>query len=345
MRKFLACFACLLAISAVSCKTYHKNKSHAGISDERISKGEALAAQYCRGCHVLPDPSLLNAASWEAGVLPNMGPRLGIFQHNFQRYPSSINDPALDSNFYPAKPLLTSDEWQSIIDYYVSVSPDSLPGQSRKQVIKKGLPLFETQFPAYSYDSAAISFIKIDESTPQHQLILYDVIRQKILRFKSSLELADSMKVSAGIVDMEFHNDKIVACDIGRLNPTNGKYGRGLFFSRDTSQRLIRDSLPFFDGLARPVQITRADINADGKMDYVICEFGNLTGSLSWMESTGKDKYLRHMLKPLPGAIRVYVTDYNKDGLPDLWVLFAQGKESIELLPTGATGSSISANC
>ena len=91
-----------------------------------IKKGEVLALKYCQSCHLFPDPSLLDTKSWENGVLPNMGPRLGIFNYGFKTYPSFKNDRNLAPNFYPAQPLLSSDEWQNIIDYYTAISPDSL---------------------------------------------------------------------------------------------------------------------------------------------------------------------------------------------------------------------------
>ncbi|HWY36556.1 MAG TPA: VCBS repeat-containing protein, partial [Nitrosopumilaceae archaeon] len=42
-------------------------------------------------------------------------------------------------------------------------------------------------------------------------------------------------------------------------------------------------------------------------------------------------KFQHHVIRPVPGAIKAYIQDYNHDGLPDLWVLFAQGDEGIFL--------------
>jgi hypothetical protein len=70
----------------------------------------------------------------------------------------------------------------------------------------------------------------------------------------------------------------------------------------------------------------------------VVCEFGNLIGSLSWLENKGDNKYERHIIRAVPGAIRAYVNDYNHDGLPDLWVLFAQGDEGIFLFTNQGHG-------
>src|SRR5206468_5483001 len=103
-----------------SCKNYHRNSTHKDVSLSGIKKGHELAIKYCQSCHLLPDPSLLDSKSWEKGVLPNMGPRLGIFQYGYQTYPSYKHDPELDTIFYPTKPMLTSYEWKNIIDYYVA---------------------------------------------------------------------------------------------------------------------------------------------------------------------------------------------------------------------------------
>src|SRR4030095_6932590 len=122
-----------------SCKNYYRNSTHKDVPISSIKKGEVLAIKYCQSCHLLPDPSLLDTKSWEKGVLPNMGPRLGIFYYDFEKYPSSKSDKNIDTNFYPAQPVLNFNEWQNIIDYYVATSPDSLPKQVREKTIQSGV--------------------------------------------------------------------------------------------------------------------------------------------------------------------------------------------------------------
>src|SRR3954451_3723587 len=119
-------FVSLFAVFIFSCNDFQKNKSHQQVSNESIKAGKKLAAQYCSSCHQLPDRSLLDAKSWEKGVLPEMGPRLGIFYYGFKQYPSYVNDLNVGRNFYPSQPVISLEDWQHIIDYFTATSPDSL---------------------------------------------------------------------------------------------------------------------------------------------------------------------------------------------------------------------------
>ena len=110
----------------ISCKNYKRNTSHLEVSNSAIRKGDKLAQQYCQSCHLFPDPSLLDAKTWEEGILPAMGPRLGIFSHFYRNYPNAKRDKNLDSNYYPSSPIINHEEWQNIIDYYTATAPDSL---------------------------------------------------------------------------------------------------------------------------------------------------------------------------------------------------------------------------
>src|SRR5437762_7881620 len=56
------------------------------------------------------------------------------------------------------------------------------------------------------------------------------------------------------------------------------------------------------------------------------------------MENLGNNKFTRHVLRAAPGAIKAYVNDYNHDGAPDIWVLFAQGEEGIFLFTNKGHG-------
>jgi hypothetical protein len=125
--------------------------------------------------------------------------------------------------------------------------------------------------------------------------------------------------------------------DIGTLAPTHAKFGQVRKLFATGSSPITKDTIPLIDSLGRPVSFTKADLNQDGKPDLVVCEFGYLTGALSWMENKGNG-YERHVLRNEPGAVKAYVRDENNDQLPDIWALFSQGEEGIFLFTNQGNG-------
>ena len=328
----------LFALLAMfSCTHFEKNSTHQKTPDANIAKGKKLAAQYCQSCHILPDPSLLDSKTWEAGVLPGMGPRLGIFNHGFTEYPSSRYDKELDSNYYPASPVLSFEDWQYIIDYYTAVSPDSLTAPERKFTVKKASDLFSIEKPARTAPPATC-MVKIDTTVSPYQIVTADVLRKHIYHFNGSLVVTDSVQSASAVVDVLINRQTMTTCNIGIMSPNNGKHG-SIGIVRVNENHLQANSNIVVDKLARPVQLNAADFNQDGKVDLLVCEFGNLTGALSWLENMGDGKFNRHVIRAMPGAMKTYIQDVNHDGLPDIWALFAQGEEGIFLFINKGNGA------
>jgi len=281
---------------------------------------------------------MLDAKSWEKGVLPMMGPRLGIFNYGFTTYPSSRHDTNIGDSFYPAKPMLSFVQWQNIIDYYTALAPDTLLAGKNDVSITEGLPLFKAELPSVIFENPRICFAGFDTVMFLRSLVIGDVTGSSIMRFNSKLVPIDSVYLKGSIADIDFKPGLSVVCNIGVIVPNNGNFGaaNNLFINADNKMQL--DTVPVFYNLARPVQVTAADFNKDGNDDYLICEYGNLKGALCWMENKGGKKFERHVLRQVPGAIKAYIQDYNKDGLPDIYVLFAQGNESIILFTNKGNG-------
>src|SRR4029077_17021836 len=99
-KKVLACsfFSILFFVVAFFNSCHHAGSS--GLSDDAM-KGKELAGKYCQSCHLLPEPFLADKKTWLNGILPNMGPRLGIFNFNDKQYPSSKSDPNIGGIYYP----------------------------------------------------------------------------------------------------------------------------------------------------------------------------------------------------------------------------------------------------
>ena len=329
----------VIVTGLASCKNYHRNQSYAHIPTAHIEKGEVLAAQYCQSCHMLPDPAMVDAKTWEKGVLPEMGPRLGVFSFGFQRYPSRRHDSNLPPDFYPSKPVVTPEQWQYILEYYAATAPDSLSSTpAHQQPIAMGLPLFSVEMPAYTYYSPATSLVKVQPTQSGRQLLVGDAITQTLYQINPQLQPFDSLNRIGAIVDATWLDTALLVCNIGILNPNNGTSGQAQSIAIGQDGKLQKDTATLFKNLRRPVQLTAADLNNDGKEDYLVCEFGYMTGALTWMENKGANQYERHVLRPLPGALKAYIHDYNKDGLPDIWVLMAQGEEGVFLYTNKGNG-------
>ena len=330
-------FLCFLSVMT-ACKTEKRNHVYSDVPDENIAKGRNLASLYCQSCHALPDPSLADAATWINGILPQMGPRLGIFRYNHQNYPSDRADHNLPKDFYPAKPMLTDQEWQWILDYYGATSPDSLKSSDGAVMIEKNLPFFKVLKPTGSFANPATIMVRIAKDVPGSAITVADAIENTITCFDSLLQIKYKILVPGPAVQLIRDSpSRWIVCDIGVLNPNNGRFGKLL--SVPVKPENKQDSIrTLYDSLRRPVQILEADLNRDGRKDLLVCEYGNLLGSLSWFEQEYGGAYTKHILRLSPGAIRAEINDYNHDGLPDIWCLFAQGDESIMLFTNLGNG-------
>jgi hypothetical protein len=309
------------------------------IAKKEVLAGGLLAKQYCRSCHMLPEPSLLSKAMWAKGVLPRMGPFLGIvFYHGKSYY--RANDVA--QAFFPQKPIIDSVQWGSIVKYYLTLAPDVLPEQTKAVAIKKELPFFTVQLPpsAAFYSTVSMtSFIKIDTSVTPHRLIVNDGIGKRFILADARLNFLNGFATRGPVVDLSYEPGRILACSIGNtLEANNQTNGDITPIAINNKNEVTPATSPLFNNLARPVKITRADLNNDGKMDYLVAQFGNLVGELSWMENKGNQQYVAHTLRKSPGALNAVVYDYNHDGLPDVYAQFAQGQEGLFLFTNKGHG-------
>jgi hypothetical protein len=320
-----------------SCNNERKNHLYTEVPDSSIALGRGLAVKYCQSCHALPEPGMADVESWFNSILPEMGPRLGIFRYRFKNYPSNRFENNLPPDFYPAKPLVTENEWQHIIDYYCSMSPDSLPAQNRQQIIKKEMDFFKVLSPSAHFGIPATSLVKIGRFPNGSSIMTADALTYKLKLYNGRLQEMDSFQMPGPVVDQIPIDDTAwLMDDIGLLNPNDSRLGILYTLELKDSDSPGRNRL-IFDSLRRPVKVLESDLNGDGRKDYIVCEFGNMIGALSWLENTGTG-FIRHVLKAFPGAISAVINDYDHDGRPDIWCLFAQGDESIVLLKNLGAG-------
>ncbi|MGK2861931.1 MAG: FG-GAP repeat domain-containing protein, partial [Chitinophagaceae bacterium] len=151
-----------------------------------------------------------------------------------------------------------------------------------------------------------------------------DGLEQQLYFLSENNTLVDSVHVLKGVSNLRVTDSLYQILSMGVLQPSDSKEGKWVTIDPPTKNMRI-----IIDSLQRPVHVSYADLNRDGLEDLVVSEFGNQTGMLSWFENSGKSQYKKHILRPLPGAVKTVVYDFNKDGLPDIMAMMAQGDEGM----------------
>jgi hypothetical protein len=280
--------------------------------DKTTKEGHELAEKYCKSCHQFPEPELLDKKTWALYVLPKMGHLLG-----FRHFESGTYFE--DGKIKEVMPLAG---WNKLVNYYISKAPDSLTQNENKQKIQIGLKDFEVKIPSFTVKNAATTYVGV--LTERQQILFADGISQHSYLFSSDGVLKDSFKVGEGVVNVQMNETGMKSLAMGVLYPSDEKKG-----SLEEQNFKTNESKRILDSLQRPVYAEYADLNMDGFTDIVICEFGNTTGQLGWYESKGNNKYVKHVLRPFPGAVRTQTLDLNRDGRADIIALMAQGDEGI----------------
>jgi hypothetical protein len=283
--------------------------------------GESLAKIYCSSCHLFPEPDLLDKKTWQNGVLPAMSYHLGMgdLMTLYSKIPYEDIQTVINSNAYPEKPLLTKEDWQKIIDFYVHNAPLNPLPQAIKAKPLLDLKQFEVETIFSSNISPMITMVRIRAQT--HQLYAaYRATQSGIIIFDSRKNKVDSLKVKSPVSDVRFtEGGDLQMLLIGIMDPNDGHAGQLVEVNKEKHTVL-------FDSLQRPVQMSFGDLNQDGKEDVLVCSHGNEIGKLAWYENgTMKE----HILRPLPGARTTVLCDMNKDGLMDIVALMGQAREGI----------------
>lgn len=302
-------YICLFSVILFSCQQTQEEKE------------EAIAKKTCGSCHKFPDPSLLDKKTWETGVLPEMSYRLGL-GNRFElmtRISEEQFQSALQMNTYPETPSISQEEWQAIVNYYTRNAPENANTQKKKEPVT--VEPFHFQVSEYITPNdiiAGVTSIKIHPSKPEvwvgmrtHQTVILD----------KNLKPGKQIATRSANVSTQFIGARTFLTGIGKMYPNDQKLGT-LYELQGNKAQVILDSLK------RPVDLQVADLNEDGVLDYVLCEYGFEQGQLTWID--GKNRSI-HPLKIQAGARNVVIRDFTGEGKPDLMVLTAQSREGVSM--------------
>jgi hypothetical protein len=284
--------------------------------ERREEKPEQLARQYCGSCHLYPEPGLLGKKQWREGVLPKMAFRMGMDYTELHSISADDMDEVLKS--LPDKAMVTEAQWKAISDYYLSNAPDSLTQPAVEKPTQ--LKLFTGE--EHVFKSSGMPLITLVKYDSTHRKVIVGTRLGEWLTLNTALEIEKKVQLKSPPSDviLESGGEQLVAC-LGVMDPNDQAKGSIIQLPAHTT---------LIDSIKRPVNLQYADLNNDGKNDFVVSAFGNYRGALLAYESTGQG-YRSHAIHNLPGTRNTIIRDFNQDGLKDILALVTQGDEQITL--------------
>lgn len=299
-----------------SCNTTPKNNE----------EGYALAERYCQGCHQLPQPGHLSKAMWEQHVMPKMGHFLGIYKSEEERLSLFENNEGdsflIQKNIYPSKPVISSEDWQKIKQYFIENAPEEL--KTTPLALEKNNPFFNAIIPPNVFSPPSTTLLKFKKNGG---IYFGDANKQQFIELNPDFSIKRAIEVEEGAVCVNETETEQYVTFMGQFAPTDNPKGMIMSLPKNG----IEGATILIDQLRRPVHTSVSDIDGDGLPDLVVCEFGKFTGCLSWFKNLGNGKYKKQVLWDKPGATKAYIEDMNNDGKQDIVALFAQADEGIDI--------------
>jgi hypothetical protein len=307
----------LACIALASCHPSHR------------SAGESLARANCAACHAFPEPQLLDKATWQTGVLPQMAPRLGVSTK------SSFGQALRNPQMTVLTRAVSAADWEKIVRYYLEHSPDTLPYQSLPAHPEVDPDFLSAgPFVPRLQSSAIITLLQTDSA--HDRVFVGEAGSNRLRMFHWNRRLIATLTLSSPPTDLIVGKDAILVLESGILSPNDQPRGRLAQYAV-AADGSLQFSRVLIDSLFRPVFVRQFDFDGDGRNDFLICEFGDNRGRLALYRDDGV-RYERRVLDPSPGAIRFEIRDLTGDGHPDIVALFAQADERIVLFENDGKG-------
>lgn len=292
-----------------------------------VSKdGAQLAQSYCSTCHLYPEPSLLDQATWKTYILPRMANFMGIYQDEQERntlLEQGVGGTLVNAaNIYPITPTIEKEDWEAIQQFYLTTAPEELIPDSITQALET-TSIFQPKFPDLFLSPPSTTLASIRDE----HYYFSDANKQLFVALDKDLNIQKQAKVGEGLVQVHETPTDFWLTIMGSFSPSDTPKGSILQLSKESSKGLKK----MITTLQRPVHSTYKDFNQDGLIDILICEYGKWTGALSLHLQQASGAFERKDIIRRSGAIKTEVIDFNQDGQLDILALFGQGDEGIFL--------------
>lgn len=310
----------LISARCGSAQVQAQAKTAAPREESVLERGRELAELHCTSCHLLPPPEILPGAAWDF-VLTWMGNLLG---HSHREPPF---DQLVSPHQIPPEPLLPGEDLEAIRAYYTAVASERPALQAGKPEVRRDLSLFRPVVRPFAVsEPPLVTLLRIDER--EGRLFVGDGHARQLLVFSSFGILRERHRVDSQPIALTLDSGGFYLSLIGDLERDRFR-GRVLRYDREGEEYVLRELLGGYHRIAHTLFV---DLNRDGREDLVVSAFGDHDrGRVAWFENLGEGRFREHILVGRSGAVQAAAHDFTGNGLPDLAVLMAQGRNELLL--------------
>jgi len=317
----------LLQLFIISCsekKQESQNKIPQLSEENIINNGHKLALTYCQGCHLFPEPELLDTTSWRK-VLKAMSYRLGIdAEEGYENIGGMESDLLKMQAIFPTQPLINKEDWQELQQYYLENAVNDFPTKENIDSLEAIASLFSPSFPVSNPGQNPLTTLV---KTLNNDIVAVGNYQNEVKFYKNNFNTI-SHQIATGSSPVAIHeNEKsyYLLC-IGNIFPND--LGTGSLYQLSKTSRSTRLAKTISENLVRPVYMSIGGLSGKNSTEIVVSNFGYYTGNLSYF-TPNKQSYANIQLNNEPGANKTIIEDINNDGKNDILALKGQGNEGL----------------
>lgn len=304
---------------------------------ESGNHGAALARQYCTGCHDFVSPETLTRTYWQS-VLTRMSVHLGFRQGEpFYGQTQIARARLAAAHTFPDSQLISNEDWQSLVLYYLNNSPDSLE-QGQRPTIDTRLKQFNVRKIPWLTPLNGLTFLKVKDKNQILAGFNYEGDSNKLHVIDLDGRSLKEFSLPSVLTDVVTTRERNYLVCMGPFDADDTPVGTVLTREGDLIQSVQKNHQILLSQKERPVHLTVTDLDENGEEDFLLSEFGKFMGGLRWYKKDKTGQWIKKVLYDGPGSLTTKIRDVNQDGKLDILALISQGNESIVLFVNKGQG-------